>query len=184
LPVSTGSSRNLLDDDWGMGKACSNEMERVPASRHGLSCEVKFGDHADLSYGGILPALPSLNERNRRLLLTGIFPFNYFSINYYMLFISHSCISLFPESFGTKTHYVVFSLKNFEKKIHYVVFFLKIFFNKTIAWFFLSKVLRRKTIAWFSFSKVFFNKTIAWLSLSKVLRRKTIVRLSISKVLR
>ena len=58
--LSTKSSRAVLDDTFGMGKSCSNEYERVLASQSGLSATTLFGNHIDLSHGGLLPALPAL----------------------------------------------------------------------------------------------------------------------------
>jgi hypothetical protein len=43
-----------------MGKACLNEMDRVLASRCGISSRPVFGSHLDLGYGGLLLSLPSL----------------------------------------------------------------------------------------------------------------------------
>jgi hypothetical protein len=43
-----------------MGKSCSNEIDRVLASRYGICSQPVFGNHLDLGYGGLLLALPSL----------------------------------------------------------------------------------------------------------------------------
>ena len=58
--VSTKSSRSVLDDTSGMGKSCTNELSRVLASRTGIPAQSTFGNHFDLSHGGLLLALPSL----------------------------------------------------------------------------------------------------------------------------
>jgi hypothetical protein len=58
--VSTKSSRSVFDNNFGMGKSCSNELERVLASRCGLSAPTRFGNHLDVSHGGLLLTLPSL----------------------------------------------------------------------------------------------------------------------------
>ena len=43
-----------------MGKSCTNAVERVLASCSGTSASSIFGNHFDLSYGGLLLTLPSL----------------------------------------------------------------------------------------------------------------------------
>ena len=58
--VSTKSSRSILDTTTGMGKSCTNELERVLASSAGIPATTTFGNHFDLSYGGLLLTLPSL----------------------------------------------------------------------------------------------------------------------------
>jgi len=58
--VSTKSSRSLLDNTTGMGKSCTNELSRVLASCSGISSQSIFGNHVDVSHGGLLLALPSL----------------------------------------------------------------------------------------------------------------------------
>ena len=58
--VSTKSSRSILDDTSGMGKSCTNELSRILASRTGLPAQSTFGNHVDLSHGGLLLALPPL----------------------------------------------------------------------------------------------------------------------------
>ena len=58
--VSTKSSRAVLDNTFGMGKSCSNELERVLASKTGLSAETTFDNHIDLSHGGLLLTIPAL----------------------------------------------------------------------------------------------------------------------------
>jgi hypothetical protein len=58
--LSTGSSRNMADNLSPMGKSCVNEISRALAARYGIPCSPDFGNHLDLSYGGILLTLPSL----------------------------------------------------------------------------------------------------------------------------
>jgi hypothetical protein len=58
--VSTKSSRSVLDNESGMGKSCTNELSRVLASCSGIPAQSIFGNHFDLSYGGLLLTLPSL----------------------------------------------------------------------------------------------------------------------------
>jgi hypothetical protein len=58
--VSTGSSRNIADSLSTMGKSCVNELSRALAARYGIPCSPGFGNHLDLSYGGILLTVPSL----------------------------------------------------------------------------------------------------------------------------
>jgi hypothetical protein len=58
--LSTKSSRSVLDDTFGMGKSCSNIVERVLASKIGISSATVFGNHLDLSHGGLLLSLPAL----------------------------------------------------------------------------------------------------------------------------
>ena len=43
-----------------MGKSCTNELSRVLASCAGIAAQPVFGNHFDLSYGGLLLTLPSL----------------------------------------------------------------------------------------------------------------------------
>jgi hypothetical protein len=43
-----------------MGKSCTNELSRVLASCAGIPAQSTFGNHFDLSYGGLLLTLPSL----------------------------------------------------------------------------------------------------------------------------
>jgi len=57
---STKSSRSVFDNTSGMGKCCTNELERVLASCSGMPAQSVFGNHFDLSYGGLLLTLPSL----------------------------------------------------------------------------------------------------------------------------
>jgi len=58
--ISTKSSRAVFDNNFGMGKSCSNVLERVLASRIGSSATTTFDNHIDLSHGGLLLALPAL----------------------------------------------------------------------------------------------------------------------------
>ena len=58
--MSTKSSRSVLDNTTGMGKSCTNELSRVLASFTGIAAQPSFSNHFDLSYGGLLLALPSL----------------------------------------------------------------------------------------------------------------------------
>jgi hypothetical protein len=57
---STKSFRNIQDNESGMGKSCTNEVERVLAARSGLTASPVFDNHLDLSHGGILLTLPVL----------------------------------------------------------------------------------------------------------------------------
>lgn len=59
-PTQTKSQRNIQDNLTGMGKACTNETERVLASKNGQSCPVSFSAQTDLSHAGILLSLPAL----------------------------------------------------------------------------------------------------------------------------
>jgi len=59
-PVSTKSSRSVLDNTTGMGKSCTNELSRVLASCAGIPAQPVFGNHVDLGHGGLLLTLPSL----------------------------------------------------------------------------------------------------------------------------
>ena len=58
--ISTKSSRTVLDNTTGMGKSCSNALERVLASKTGSSASTTFNNHIDLSHGGLLLAVPAL----------------------------------------------------------------------------------------------------------------------------
>jgi hypothetical protein len=58
--ASTKSSRSAADNETGMGKSCSNELERVLAAKFGMSAQSVFGSHMDLSHGGLLLTVPSL----------------------------------------------------------------------------------------------------------------------------
>jgi len=58
--VVTKSHRNFQDSQTGMGKACTNELDRVLASKTGINCPIKFSDQTDLSKAGVLLSLPAL----------------------------------------------------------------------------------------------------------------------------
>jgi hypothetical protein len=58
--LSTGSKRNVQDDESEAGKCCTNVLGRVMASRYGIAASPTFGNHLDLNHGGILLTLPSL----------------------------------------------------------------------------------------------------------------------------
>jgi hypothetical protein len=60
LSISTKSSRNISDDKCGMGKSCSNQVERVLASREGFTMSPSFENHLDLNHAGLLLAVPAL----------------------------------------------------------------------------------------------------------------------------
>ncbi len=47
--VQTKSDRTIIDDNTGMGKACSNATERVLAAFTGTSATTKFDEQTDLS---------------------------------------------------------------------------------------------------------------------------------------
>ena len=58
--IITKGDRSVVDDFQGMGKACTNTLERVLSSKTGFPCNFIFGLHADLDQAGILLSLPSL----------------------------------------------------------------------------------------------------------------------------
>lgn len=58
--IITKSNRNVQDSQTGMGKACTNALERVLASKTGTSCPVNFSAQVDLSKAGVLLSLPAL----------------------------------------------------------------------------------------------------------------------------
>jgi hypothetical protein len=58
--ISTKSSRSVPDNASGMGKSCTHELSRVPACSAGMPAPSIFGNHFDLSYGGLLLTMPSL----------------------------------------------------------------------------------------------------------------------------
>jgi len=60
VDLSTKSSRVSLDNTTGMGKSCTNELERVLASKTGCPATTAFDNHIDLSHGGLLLAIPAL----------------------------------------------------------------------------------------------------------------------------
>jgi hypothetical protein len=57
---TTKGLRNKIDSEQPMGKACVNTLERVLASQGGIPCPPEFKPFLDVSYGGVLLALPSL----------------------------------------------------------------------------------------------------------------------------
>ncbi len=58
--TQTKSNRSVIDDNTGMGKACSNTIERILASVGGTSATIKFSEQIDLSCAGVLLSLPAL----------------------------------------------------------------------------------------------------------------------------
>jgi len=54
------TDRSVIDDRSGMGKACTNSVERVLAAKAGVTGTTSFSDQIDVSYAGILLSLPSL----------------------------------------------------------------------------------------------------------------------------
>jgi hypothetical protein len=58
--LQTKSARTLIDDNNGMGKACSNAAERIMASVNGTPATIKFNEQTDLSCAGVLLSLPAL----------------------------------------------------------------------------------------------------------------------------
>lgn len=58
--VQTKSERVVIDDNTGMGKACSNATERVLASFGVATATTKFDEQTDLSCAGVLLSLPAL----------------------------------------------------------------------------------------------------------------------------
>lgn len=58
--LQTKSGRTLIDDNTGMGKACSNGVERILASVSGTPATIKFNEQTDLSCAGVLLSLPAL----------------------------------------------------------------------------------------------------------------------------
>ena len=60
--LSTKSSRTVIDDACGMGKSCTQVLDRVLASKIGSSAISTFGNHIDLSHGGLLLAIPALSS--------------------------------------------------------------------------------------------------------------------------
>ncbi len=58
--VQTKSARVVIDDNTGMGKACSNAAERVLASFGVSTATAKFDEQTDLSCAGVLLSLPAL----------------------------------------------------------------------------------------------------------------------------
>ena len=58
--TQTKSDRTVIDDNTGMGKACSNSIERILASVSGTPATIKFNEQTDLSCAGVLLSLPAL----------------------------------------------------------------------------------------------------------------------------
>jgi hypothetical protein len=58
--VQTKSERVVIDDNTGMGKACTNAAERVLASFGAATATTKFDEQTDLSCAGVLLSLPAL----------------------------------------------------------------------------------------------------------------------------
>ena len=58
--IITKGDRSVTDNFQGMGKACSNTLERVLSSKTGFPCNFEFKCHADLDQAGVLLSLPSL----------------------------------------------------------------------------------------------------------------------------
>jgi hypothetical protein len=58
--VVTKSDRNIQDSQTGMGKSCTNALERVLASKTGINCPINFSAQTDLSKAGVLLSLPAL----------------------------------------------------------------------------------------------------------------------------
>ncbi|MDP3913283.1 MAG: helix-turn-helix domain-containing protein [Bacteroidota bacterium] len=91
--VITKSDRNIQDSQTGMGKSCTNELERVLASKTGINCPINFSTQIDLSKAGVLLSLPALLSNG---LLYGSDSFNY-KTGYYSVesvFISLAFLSL------------------------------------------------------------------------------------------
>lgn len=60
IDSDTKSERNIEDDNCRIGKSCCNETGRAMAACSGQPSIPSFGNHLDLSHGGILLTLPSL----------------------------------------------------------------------------------------------------------------------------
>ncbi len=54
------SERNQIDDTQNIGKACTNETERILSALTGKTCDINFSNHLDLQKAGSLIAIPSL----------------------------------------------------------------------------------------------------------------------------
>ncbi len=91
--IITKSDRNAHDSQTGMGKACTNALERVLASKTGASCPVNFTTQIDLSKAGVLFSLPALLS-NGLLQNTAYFKdaIGYYSVE--SVFISLAFLSL------------------------------------------------------------------------------------------
>jgi len=87
--VITKSDRNILDSQTGMGKSCTNELERVLASKTGLNCAINFSHQIDLSKAGVLLSLPALLSNG---LLAGANTFNHIT-GYYSIESVFICLA-------------------------------------------------------------------------------------------
>jgi hypothetical protein len=58
--IITKGERSVFDDFQGMGKACTNTVDRVLSCKTGYPCNFEFEGHVDLDQAGILFSLPSL----------------------------------------------------------------------------------------------------------------------------
>ncbi len=58
--IQTKSDRIVIDDNTGMGKACSNTIARILASKTGTPATINFNEQTDLSCAGVLLSLPAL----------------------------------------------------------------------------------------------------------------------------
>ncbi len=56
----TKTERSVIDDQSGMGKACTNTVERVLAAKLGVTATTCFSDQVDVNYAGVLLSLPAL----------------------------------------------------------------------------------------------------------------------------
>lgn len=56
----TKTERVVEDDQTGMGKACTNTIERVLAAKMGLTATISFTNQVDVSHAGVLLSLPAL----------------------------------------------------------------------------------------------------------------------------
>lgn len=61
---TTKTERNIIDSNQSMGKSCVNTVGRFFSSQTGIPCSSEFKSCIDVSYGGILLALPSLLVNN------------------------------------------------------------------------------------------------------------------------
>lgn len=58
--VLNQSDRSIIDNATGIGKACSNSLDRVLAGRRGLTVDPKFDCYFDVHQAGVLLSLPAL----------------------------------------------------------------------------------------------------------------------------
>ena len=56
----TKTERSVIDDQTGMGKACTFAIERVLAATTGQKVKISFSEHVDVSRAGVLLSLPAL----------------------------------------------------------------------------------------------------------------------------